>query len=67
MFTTEIRKNGYVVHIKTIMFTTENTGKNGYVVYIKVSIVIVEKTGLVEITCMLYIGNRNLKVPESFP
>ena len=21
---------------------------------------------LVEITCMLYIGNRNLKVPESF-
>ena len=44
-----------------------NTEKNGYVVYIKISIVIVEKTGLVEITCMLYIGNRNLKFPESFP
>ena len=36
-----------------------NSGENGTAVHTKTSML------LVEITCMLYIGNHNLKVPES--
>ena len=46
-------KNGYVVYIKTSMFTTE-IRKNGYAVHIKTSMLLVEITG------MLYIGNHKI-------
>ena len=48
-------KHGYVVHIKTSMFTTEKNGKNEYVVCIKTSILIMEITG------MLYIRHHKIR------
>ena len=74
MFTTEKRKNRYVVHIKTSMFPTEKrktgmyilklvyllqkNGKNGYVVHIKTVNSMFTRVK----TAMLYI--RYHKIPE---
>ena len=41
--------NGYVVHIKTSMFTTEIRKKTGMLHIFKTSMLIVEKTGLLYI------------------